>query len=158
MVTGNEHKTPVGAVETQRQVWVVGVEDFMRRFLPGRSNAKSIFALAQLNGIVKYACHKVNTWVDCLLRAATLRGINFGTVSHERCNCDHFPTRTPIPHRQPLTIVMMSITPVSFLVLAATCSSVAGLLQHLGAKANSFHPSTPRSFYGLTKNKVREMN
>jgi len=42
-----------------RQVWVVGVEDFMRRFLPGRSNAKSIFALAQLNGIVKYACHKV---------------------------------------------------------------------------------------------------
>lgn len=42
------------------QVWVVGVEDFMRRFLPGRSNAKSIFALAQLNGIVKYACYKVS--------------------------------------------------------------------------------------------------
>ncbi|CAN0558900.1 unnamed protein product, partial [Ectocarpus sp. 12 AP-2014] len=40
------------------RVWVVGVEDFMRRFLPGRSNAKSIFALAQLNGIIKYACHK----------------------------------------------------------------------------------------------------
>ncbi|CBJ26275.1 conserved unknown protein [Ectocarpus siliculosus] len=64
------------------RVWVVGVEDFMRRFLPGRSNAKSIFALAQLNGIIKYACHK-----------------------------------------------------------------------HLGVKANSFHPSTPRSFYSLTKNK-----
>ncbi|CAM9098123.1 unnamed protein product [Hapterophycus canaliculatus] len=64
------------------QVWVVGVEDFMRRFLPGRSNSKSIFALAQLNGIVKYACHK-----------------------------------------------------------------------HLGTKAKSYHPSTPRSFYGLTKNK-----
>ncbi|CAM9104818.1 unnamed protein product [Laminaria digitata] len=62
--------------------WVVGVEDFMRRFLPGRSNAKSIFALAQLNGIVKYACQK-----------------------------------------------------------------------HLGVKVNSFHPSTPRSFYGLTRNK-----
>lgn len=62
--------------------WVVGVEDFMRRFLPGRSNAKSIFALAQLNGIVKYACQK-----------------------------------------------------------------------HLGAKADSFHPSTPRSFYGLTRDK-----
>ncbi len=42
-------------------MWVVGVEDFMRRFLPGRSNAKSIFALAQLNGIVKYACHKVRS-------------------------------------------------------------------------------------------------
>lgn len=41
--------------------WVVGVEDFMRRFLPGRSNAKSIFALAQLNGIVKYACQKVRS-------------------------------------------------------------------------------------------------
>lgn len=40
-------------------VWVVGVEDFMRRFLPGKSNAKSMFALAQLNGIVKYACRKV---------------------------------------------------------------------------------------------------
>ncbi|CAM9302431.1 unnamed protein product [Ectocarpus fasciculatus] len=66
------------------RVWVVGVEDFMRRFLPGRSNAKSIFALAQLNGIIKYACHK-----------------------------------------------------------------------HLGVKANSFHPSTPRSFYSLTKNKAR---
>lgn len=39
--------------------WVVGVEDFMRRFLPGRSNARSIIALAQLNGIVKYACQKV---------------------------------------------------------------------------------------------------
>lgn len=29
------------------------------------------------------------------------------------------------------------------------------LLQHLRAKASSFHPSTPRSFYGLTKNKVK---
>ncbi|CAM9326224.1 unnamed protein product [Ectocarpus sp. 6 AP-2014] len=61
------------------RVWVVGVEDFMRRFLPGRSNAKSIFALAQLNGIIKYACHK-----------------------------------------------------------------------HLGVKANSFHPSTPRSYRVIT--------
>ena len=41
-------------------IWVVGVEDFMRRFLPGKSNAKSMFALAQLNGIVKYACKKVS--------------------------------------------------------------------------------------------------
>eukprot|EP00752_Nemacystus_decipiens_P011907 g10558.t1 len=79
---GEEQKNSVGGVEAHRKVWVVGVEDFMRRFLPGRSNAKSIFALAQLNGIVKYACHK-----------------------------------------------------------------------HLGAKAISFHPSTPRSFYGLTRNK-----
>ncbi|CAN0041520.1 unnamed protein product [Scytosiphon promiscuus] len=77
--TVEEGGTKVGA---KGQVWVVGVEDFMRRFLPGRSNSKSIFALAQLNGIVKYACHK-----------------------------------------------------------------------HLGTKANSYHPSTPRSFYGLTKNK-----
>ncbi|CAN0297402.1 unnamed protein product, partial [Ectocarpus sp. 8 AP-2014] len=61
------------------RVWVVGVEDFMRRFLPGRSNAKSIFALAQLNGIIKYVCHK-----------------------------------------------------------------------HLGVKANSFHPSTPRSYRVIT--------
>lgn len=60
-VTGEEPPNSVFGAEAQRQVWVVGVEDFMRRFLPGRSNAKSIFALAQLNGIVKYACHKVNT-------------------------------------------------------------------------------------------------
>lgn len=49
------------------QVWVVGVEDFMRRFLPGKSNAKSIFALAQLNGIVKYACLKVGVASIALL-------------------------------------------------------------------------------------------
>ncbi|CAM9571599.1 unnamed protein product [Ectocarpus sp. 12 AP-2014] len=51
---------PPGA-DGMGRVWVVGVEDFMRRFLPGRSNAKSIFALAQLNGIIKYACHKVGS-------------------------------------------------------------------------------------------------
>lgn len=27
-------------------------------------------------------------------------------------------------------------------------------VQHLGVKVDSFHPSTPRSFYGLTRNKV----
>lgn len=45
--------------DSKGPVWVVGVEDFMRRFLPGKSNTRSIFALAQLNGIVKYACQKV---------------------------------------------------------------------------------------------------
>lgn len=78
-VTGEDHKKPAGGVEAQRQrqVWVVGVEDFMRRFLPGRSNAKSIFALAQLNGIVKYACHKVFKHVCRYV------GFSFATVLHE---------------------------------------------------------------------------
>lgn len=31
-----------------------------------------------------------------------------------------------------------------------------GALQHLEAKAESFHPSRARSFYGLLQNKVRE--
>lgn len=48
-----------GDTNSEGPVWVVGVEDFMRRFLPGKSNARSIFALAQLNGIVMYACQKV---------------------------------------------------------------------------------------------------
>lgn len=71
-----------GDTNSEGPVWVVGVEDFMRRFLPGKSNARSIFALAQLNGIVMYACQK-----------------------------------------------------------------------YLGAKAEAFHPSRARSFYGLLSNK-----
>lgn len=49
-------------VDADEPIWVVAVEDFMRRFLPGRSNARSMFTLAQLNGIVKYACRKVRSF------------------------------------------------------------------------------------------------
>lgn len=58
-----EEQAAVDNAERRGLVWVVGVEDFMRRFLPGKSSARSIFALAQLNGIVKYACQKVFTRV-----------------------------------------------------------------------------------------------
>ncbi|TDH65244.1 hypothetical protein CCR75_008869 [Bremia lactucae] len=38
--------------------WTIGIEAFMRMFLSGRFNNAGIFQLAQLNGIVSYACWK----------------------------------------------------------------------------------------------------
>lgn len=36
--------------------WVVGIEDFMKTFVAGRFQTRSLFALAQFNGIVAYEC------------------------------------------------------------------------------------------------------
>lgn len=63
-------------------VWLVGVEDFMRRFLPGKSSAKSIFALAQLNGIARYACHKVSIIFRlCIATSVSLCNVHITVVN-----------------------------------------------------------------------------
>eukprot|EP00953_Heterococcus_sp_UTEX-ZZ885_P022836 12601-Heterococcus_DN1.PRE.3 len=36
--------------------WIVGVEDFAKSFTTGRFHTRSLFKLAQLNGIVKFGC------------------------------------------------------------------------------------------------------
>jgi hypothetical protein len=36
--------------------WIVGVEDFAKSFTTGRFHTRSLFKLAQLNGIVKFSC------------------------------------------------------------------------------------------------------
>lgn len=40
--------------------WHVGVEDFLRKFIPGKSQSHGIFQLAQLNGIVSYGLYRMN--------------------------------------------------------------------------------------------------
>ncbi|GAB9463295.1 hypothetical protein Gpo141_00000760 [Globisporangium polare] len=42
--------------DAQQLSWHVGIEDFMRMYRFGRFHNKGIFQLAQLNGIVSYAC------------------------------------------------------------------------------------------------------
>ncbi|CAN0146739.1 unnamed protein product, partial [Discosporangium mesarthrocarpum] len=73
-----------GNGDGRRREWVVGVEDFMKTFGPGRFNTRALFTLAQLNGIVKFSC-----------------------------------------------------------------------LKAFGAKAEAYHPTTARAFYGLLKNKAK---
>ncbi|RLN51443.1 hypothetical protein BBJ28_00011646 [Nothophytophthora sp. Chile5] len=46
------------AVEEQGTEWLVGIEAFMRLFRVGQFHNAGIFQLAQLNGIVSYACWK----------------------------------------------------------------------------------------------------
>ncbi|KAK1948463.1 hypothetical protein P3T76_000752 [Phytophthora citrophthora] len=48
----------VQAVEPKEVQWVVGIEAFMRMFRSGRFHNAGIFQLAQLNGIVSFACWK----------------------------------------------------------------------------------------------------
>ncbi|CAM9236420.1 unnamed protein product [Phaeothamnion confervicola] len=47
-----------GATDAEKEerptAWVVGVEDFMKTFMPGRFNTRALFKMAQLNGIVGY--------------------------------------------------------------------------------------------------------
>ncbi|KAG6949539.1 hypothetical protein JG688_00014573 [Phytophthora aleatoria] len=57
----DEFLTNVHAAELQQQPeaqWVVGIEAFMRMFRSGRFHNAGIFQLAQLNGIVSFACWK----------------------------------------------------------------------------------------------------
>lgn len=57
----DEFLAAVRAAEHQSQPdaqWVVGIEAFMRMFRSGRFHNAGIFQLAQLNGIVSYACWK----------------------------------------------------------------------------------------------------
>ena len=37
-------------------VWCVGIEDFMKTFATGRFQTRSLFAMAQLNGVVAFEC------------------------------------------------------------------------------------------------------
>ncbi|KAI9907294.1 hypothetical protein PsorP6_004549 [Peronosclerospora sorghi] len=46
-----EHQDPAAQ-------WIVGIEAFMRMFRPGRFHNAGMFQLAQLNGIVSFACWK----------------------------------------------------------------------------------------------------
>ncbi|KAF4131385.1 hypothetical protein GN958_ATG19329 [Phytophthora infestans] len=57
----DEFLADVHAAELQQQPdaqWVVGIEAFMRMFRSGRFHNAGIFQLAQLNGIVSFACWK----------------------------------------------------------------------------------------------------
>ncbi|KAG7384234.1 hypothetical protein PHYPSEUDO_002837 [Phytophthora pseudosyringae] len=57
----DEFLASVQAAEQQQQPgaqWVVGIEAFMRMFRSGRFHNAGIFQLAQLNGIVSFACWK----------------------------------------------------------------------------------------------------
>lgn len=52
-----------------------------------------------------------------------------------------------VDHRRYANNVTVDLPPMALL-------DPAFYLQHLGTKADSFHPSTARSFYGLMQNKV----
>lgn len=54
----DEFLSNVKAVEPDEVQWVVGIEAFMRMFRSGRFHNAGIFQLAQLNGIVSFACWK----------------------------------------------------------------------------------------------------
>ncbi|KAL3673845.1 hypothetical protein V7S43_001534 [Phytophthora oleae] len=54
----DEFLSNVQAVEPKEVQWVVGIEAFMRMFRSGRFHNAGIFQLAQLNGIVSFACWK----------------------------------------------------------------------------------------------------
>jgi hypothetical protein len=64
--------------------WIVGVEDFAKSFTTGRFHTRSLFKLAQLNGIVKFGCLqtfavKPEAWHPTSARA--FYGLKRGKVS-----------------------------------------------------------------------------
>jgi hypothetical protein len=64
--------------------WIVGVEDFAKSFTTGRFHTRSLFKLAQLNGIVKFGCLqtfavKPDAWHPTSARA--FYGLKRGKVS-----------------------------------------------------------------------------
>ncbi|POM59748.1 hypothetical protein PHPALM_31472 [Phytophthora palmivora] len=91
----DEFLANVQATEEHQQAeiqWVVGIEAFMRMFRSGRFHNAGIFQLAQLNGIVSFACWKRFNVLPLHTHPSAARGF-FGlsapTTSNKKTSIKH---------------------------------------------------------------------
>ncbi|OWZ20819.1 hypothetical protein PHMEG_0004733 [Phytophthora megakarya] len=94
----DEFLATVQIAEHQAEVqWVVGIEAFMRMFRSGRFHNAGIFQLAQLNGIVSFACWKRFNALPLHTHPSAARGF-FG-LSASTTSSTKSSTKSSIKHQ-----------------------------------------------------------